>query len=73
MSKPNQRENSERTMVPVTYVHSNNRGSSSNNQSANMAMVAQSFNWEDQVQALNISEPEKANLAQVKDASKEME
>ena len=71
--KPNQRENSERTMVPVTYVHSNNRGSTSNNQSANMAMVAQSFNWEDQVQALNISEPEKANLAQVKDASKEME
>ena len=62
--KTDKRENSDRTMVPVTYVHSNNiKGSSSTNQPANLAMVAQSFDWEDQIQALNISGPENTYLA----------
>ena len=61
--KPDKRENADRTMVPVTYVHNNNKGSSSTNQLANLAMVAQSFDWEDQIQALNISGPENTFLA----------
>ena len=34
-------------------------------------MVAQSFNWEDQVQALNISGPENVHLAQIKNGVEE--
>ena len=37
--KPDRRENTERTPVPVN----NNRGSTVNNQTTNLAMVAQSF------------------------------
>ena len=43
----------------------NNRGGAMVN--SETAMVAQSFDWEDQIQALNISGPENAHLAQVND------
>ena len=32
-------------------------------------MVGQSFDWEDQIQALNISGPENAHLAQINDVA----
>ena len=53
--------NNEMTMVAM----GNNQGGAQVN--SEKAMVAQSFDWEDQMQALNISKPENANLAQVKD------
>ena len=37
--KPDRRVNNEKTMVPV----GNNRGAATNNETANLAMVAQSF------------------------------
>ena len=50
-------------MVPV----SNNRGATTSIQTANLAVVAQSFDWDDQIHALNISEPKTAHLAQIND------
>ena len=59
--KPDRRRNNDRTMVAV----GNNRGGTTVN--SETAMVAQSFDWEDQIQALNISRPENAHLAQIDD------
>ena len=59
--KPDRRLNNDRTMVVV----GNNHGGATVN--SETAMVAQSFDWEDQIQALNISAPENAHLAQVND------
>ena len=61
--KPDRRVNNNRTMVAV----GNNRAGATAN--GETAMVAQSFDWEDQIQALNISGPENAHLAQIDDAS----
>ena len=43
----------------------NNRSTYSNSETANFAMVGQSFDWEDQIQALNNSGPKTANSAQI--------
>ncbi|KAL7602363.1 hypothetical protein Lser_V15G21869 [Lactuca serriola] len=58
---PDRRVNNDRTMVAV----GNSRSSGQANNEK--AMVAQSFDWEDQIQTLNISGPENAHLAQVRD------
>ena len=60
--KPDRRINN-RQMVAV----GNNRAGAAAN--GETAMVAQSFDWEDQIQALNISGPENAHLAQIDDAT----
>ena len=57
--KPDRRVIHERTIMPV----GNNRGAAANNETANLAVVAQSFDWEDQIQALYISGPENPHLA----------
>ncbi|XP_023734262.2 uncharacterized protein LOC111882129 isoform X2 [Lactuca sativa] len=64
--KPDIRENHERTMVSV----GNNRQATTSNQTANLVVVAQSFDWDDQIQALDISGPENAHLAQINDITK---
>ncbi|KAL7611060.1 hypothetical protein Lser_V15G13110 [Lactuca serriola] len=58
---PDRRLNNDRTIVAV----GNSRSSGQPNNEK--AMVAQSFDWEDQIQALNISGPENAHLAQLRD------
>ncbi|KAL7582760.1 hypothetical protein Lser_V15G45484 [Lactuca serriola] len=59
--KSDRRLNNDKTMVAV----GNNRGGASVN--SETAMVAQSFDWEDQIQALNILKPENVHLVQVND------
>ena len=61
--KLDKRESNERTMVPI----SNHRGATTSSQTANLVVVEQSFDWDDQIQALNISEPENTHLAQIND------
>ncbi|KAL7607895.1 hypothetical protein Lser_V15G14224 [Lactuca serriola] len=58
---PDRRVNNDRTMVAV----GNSRSSGQANNEK--AMVAQSFDWDDQIQALNLSGPETAHRAQVRD------
>ena len=53
--------------VPV----GNNKGAAANNETANLAVVAQSFDQEDQIQDLNISGPKNAHLAQTSEISEE--
>ena len=48
----------------------NNRGATTNNETSNLAMVAQSFSWEDQMQVLNLIGHEAANLPQISENSK---
>ena len=55
------RENPDRTLVPLV----NNRGPTANNETANLAVLAQTFYWEDEIQALNITRHETANLVQI--------
>ena len=55
--KPDRRLSNDRTMVAV----GNNRTGAQVN--SEKAKVAQSFDWEDQMQALNIARPENAHLA----------
>ena len=66
--KLDRRVNNDRTMVLV----GNSRGSTAINcETANLEVVAQSFDWEDQIQALNISGPESAHFPQIDDALEE--
>lgn len=65
--KPNMRENHDKTTVPVM----NNKGSTSTNETVNLVVVAQTFGWEDQIQAHNISKPENAHMAHISESPKE--
>ncbi|KAL4556840.1 hypothetical protein LXL04_035004 [Taraxacum kok-saghyz] len=58
---PHQNNNDVRTMVPVQ----NNREAPANNETA---LVTQQFDWEDQLQALNLGDHHAANLAQIEEA-----
>ena len=59
---PNHYQNNVRTMVPAG---NNNRDAPANN---DRALVAQQFDWEDQLQALNLGDHHAANLAQIDEA-----
>ncbi|XP_023772022.1 uncharacterized protein LOC111920685 [Lactuca sativa] len=62
--KPDRRVSGDQIVVPV----GNGRGNAAvNSETANLAVLAQSFDWEDQIQALNILGPENAHLAQIND------
>jgi len=60
--KPDARKNNDRSMVPVS-----SRVTSASNEEGNLAMVAQQFNWEDHMAALNLHGGESAHLAQADD------
>lgn len=68
-TKPKVENNQVRAMVPVGNNGNNNRDTPQN---VERAMVAQQFTWEEQLQALNLSAEENANLAQVQ-SSQEVE
>ncbi|XP_052622759.1 uncharacterized protein LOC111896584 [Lactuca sativa] len=61
--KPDRRVNNNRQMVAV----GNNRVGATTN--GEIAMVVQSFDWEDQIKALNITGSENTHLAQIDDAA----